>query len=62
VLQKPTFLVLKIYALVDQFLQVCDGPIVAFTPLHNINCNHGIIYVTAQVLWVASEFIMEFTL
>ncbi|MCO5593054.1 hypothetical protein L7F22_047059 [Adiantum nelumboides] len=28
--------------------QLCDGPIVAFTPLHNINCNHGLIYVTSQ--------------
>ncbi|XP_022891037.1 cleavage and polyadenylation specificity factor subunit 1 isoform X1 [Olea europaea var. sylvestris] len=28
--------------------QVCDGPIVAFTVLHNVNCNHGFIYVTLQ--------------
>ncbi|XP_060203452.1 cleavage and polyadenylation specificity factor subunit 1 isoform X2 [Lycium barbarum] len=28
--------------------QLCDGPIVAFTVLHNVNCNHGLIYVTAQ--------------
>ncbi|XP_057859514.1 cleavage and polyadenylation specificity factor subunit 1 isoform X2 [Cryptomeria japonica] len=28
--------------------QLCHGHIVAFTPLHNINCNHGLIYVTAQ--------------
>ncbi|KAK4363423.1 hypothetical protein RND71_018664 [Anisodus tanguticus] len=28
--------------------QLCDGPIVAFTILHNVNCNHGLIYVTAQ--------------
>ncbi|XP_006348057.1 cleavage and polyadenylation specificity factor subunit 1 [Solanum tuberosum] len=27
--------------------QLCDGPIVAFTVLHNVNCNHGLIYVTA---------------
>lgn len=30
--------------------QLCDGSIVAFTPLHNINCNHGLIYVTSQGL------------
>lgn len=30
--------------------QLCDGAIVAFTPLHNINCNHGLIYVTSQGL------------
>ncbi|XP_027110442.2 cleavage and polyadenylation specificity factor subunit 1-like [Coffea arabica] len=28
--------------------QLCDGPIVAFTVLHNVNCNHGFIYVTSQ--------------
>ncbi|XP_023520837.1 cleavage and polyadenylation specificity factor subunit 1 isoform X1 [Cucurbita pepo subsp. pepo] len=28
--------------------QLCDGPIVAFTVLHNVNCNHGLIYVTSQ--------------
>uniref|UniRef100_A0A1S3XQG5 Cleavage and polyadenylation specificity factor subunit 1 n=1 Tax=Nicotiana tabacum TaxID=4097 RepID=A0A1S3XQG5_TOBAC len=28
--------------------QLCDGPIVAVTVLHNVNCNHGLIYVTAQ--------------
>lgn len=28
--------------------QLCDGSIVAFTPLHNINCNHGLIYVTLE--------------
>ncbi|KAG8381459.1 hypothetical protein BUALT_Bualt06G0124100 [Buddleja alternifolia] len=28
--------------------QVCDGPIVAFTVLHNVNCNHGFIYITSQ--------------
>ncbi|KAG9140740.1 hypothetical protein Leryth_006923 [Lithospermum erythrorhizon] len=28
--------------------QTCDGPIAAFTVLHNVNCNHGFIYVTAQ--------------
>lgn len=28
--------------------QLCDGSIVAFTVLHNINCNHGLIYVTSQ--------------
>ncbi|XP_038999549.1 cleavage and polyadenylation specificity factor subunit 1-like isoform X2 [Hibiscus syriacus] len=28
--------------------QICDGSIVAFTVLHNINCNHGFIYVTSQ--------------
>lgn len=28
--------------------QLCDGSIVAFTVLHNVNCNHGLIYVTAQ--------------
>ncbi|KAL7003209.1 hypothetical protein U1Q18_004367, partial [Sarracenia purpurea var. burkii] len=27
---------------------LCDGPIVAFTVLHNVNCNHGLIYVTSQ--------------
>lgn len=31
------------------FLQLCDGSIVAFTVLHNVNCNHGFIYVTSQV-------------
>ncbi|URD80129.1 cleavage and polyadenylation specificity factor subunit [Musa troglodytarum] len=29
--------------------QLCDGSIVAFTVLHNVNCNHGLIYVTSQV-------------
>jgi hypothetical protein len=29
-------------------LQLCDGSIVAFTVLHNVNCNHGLIYVTSQ--------------
>ncbi|VVB08018.1 unnamed protein product [Arabis nemorensis] len=28
--------------------QLCDGPIAAFTVLHNVNCNHGFIYVTSQ--------------
>ncbi|KAG9445352.1 hypothetical protein H6P81_016692 [Aristolochia fimbriata] len=28
--------------------QSCDGPVVAFTVLHNVNCNHGLIYVTSQ--------------
>ncbi|PIA49934.1 hypothetical protein AQUCO_01300575v1 [Aquilegia coerulea] len=28
--------------------QLCDGSIVAFTVLHNVNCNHGLIYVTSQ--------------
>ncbi|EOY22976.1 Cleavage and polyadenylation specificity factor subunit 1 isoform 3 [Theobroma cacao] len=28
--------------------QLCDGSIVAFTVLHNVNCNHGFIYVTSQ--------------
>ncbi|KAH7854835.1 hypothetical protein Vadar_018207 [Vaccinium darrowii] len=28
--------------------QLCDGPIVAFAVLHNVNCNHGLIYVTSQ--------------
>ncbi|KAI8032762.1 Cleavage and polyadenylation specificity factor subunit 1 [Camellia lanceoleosa] len=28
--------------------QLCDGPIVAFTVLHNLNCNHGLIHVTSQ--------------
>ncbi|XVF50705.1 hypothetical protein PTKIN_Ptkin04bG0123800 [Pterospermum kingtungense] len=28
--------------------QLCDGFIVAFTVLHNVNCNHGFIYVTSQ--------------
>uniref|UniRef100_A0A5B6ZUE1 Cleavage and polyadenylation specificity factor 160 kDa subunit n=2 Tax=Davidia involucrata TaxID=16924 RepID=A0A5B6ZUE1_DAVIN len=28
--------------------QLCDGPIVAFTVLHNMNCSHGLIYVTSQ--------------
>ncbi|XP_041007427.1 cleavage and polyadenylation specificity factor subunit 1 isoform X1 [Juglans microcarpa x Juglans regia] len=28
--------------------QLCDGCIVAFTVLHNVNCNHGLIYVTSQ--------------
>ncbi|XWS48359.1 hypothetical protein CRYUN_Cryun13aG0069400 [Craigia yunnanensis] len=28
--------------------QLCDGFIVAFTVLHNVNCNHGFIYVTLQ--------------
>ncbi|KAJ0968727.1 hypothetical protein J5N97_021604 [Dioscorea zingiberensis] len=30
--------------------QRCDGSIVAFTNLHNVNCNHGLIYVTSQGL------------
>ncbi|XP_052191714.1 cleavage and polyadenylation specificity factor subunit 1 isoform X2 [Diospyros lotus] len=29
-------------------LQQCDGPIAAFAVLHNVNCNHGLIYVTSQ--------------
>ncbi|KAI3970200.1 hypothetical protein MKW92_050293 [Papaver armeniacum] len=28
--------------------QLCDGSVVAFTVLHNVNCNHGLIYVTSQ--------------
>lgn len=28
--------------------QVCDGSIVAFTVLHNVNCNHGFIYITSE--------------
>lgn len=28
--------------------QLCDGSVVAFTVLHNVNCNHGFIYVTSQ--------------
>ncbi|KAL7147541.1 hypothetical protein ABFS83_06G114300 [Erythranthe nasuta] len=28
--------------------QVCDGPIVAFTVLHNVNCNHGFICITSE--------------
>ncbi|KQJ81990.1 hypothetical protein BRADI_5g04673v3 [Brachypodium distachyon] len=28
--------------------QLCDGPIEAFTVLHNVNCSHGLIYVTSQ--------------
>ncbi|XP_020575290.1 cleavage and polyadenylation specificity factor subunit 1, partial [Phalaenopsis equestris] len=28
--------------------QLCDGSIAAFTVLHNVNCNHGFIYVTLQ--------------
>ncbi|XP_066346817.1 probable cleavage and polyadenylation specificity factor subunit 1 isoform X2 [Miscanthus floridulus] len=28
--------------------QLCDGPIVAFTVLHNVNCCRGLIYVTSQ--------------
>ncbi|CAM0907795.1 unnamed protein product [Alopecurus aequalis] len=27
--------------------QLCDGPIEAFTVLHNVNCCHGLIYVTS---------------
>jgi cleavage and polyadenylation specificity factor subunit 1 len=26
--------------------QFCDGAILAFTPLHNVNCTHGLIYAT----------------
>lgn len=28
--------------------QFCDGAILGFTPLHNVNCAHGFIYITAQ--------------
>lgn len=28
--------------------QLCDGPIAAFTVLHNVYCNHGFIYITSQ--------------
>lgn len=28
--------------------QLCDSSIAAFTVLHNVNCNHGFIYVTLQ--------------
>lgn len=31
------------------FGQLCDGSVVAVTVLHNVNCNHGLIYVTSQV-------------
>ncbi|XP_078447996.1 cleavage and polyadenylation specificity factor 160 isoform X2 [Wolffia australiana] len=30
--------------------QRCDGSVVAFSPLHIVNCNHGLIYVTSQGL------------
>ncbi|WRX18337.1 Cleavage/polyadenylation specificity factor [Theobroma cacao] len=30
------------------WFMLCDGSIVAFTVLHNVNCNHGFIYVTSQ--------------
>ncbi|KAJ7555735.1 hypothetical protein O6H91_05G052500 [Diphasiastrum complanatum] len=30
--------------------QYCDGSILAFTPLHNVNCTHGLIYVSNQGL------------
>uniref|UniRef100_A0A7N0U7D7 Cleavage and polyadenylation specificity factor subunit 1 n=1 Tax=Kalanchoe fedtschenkoi TaxID=63787 RepID=A0A7N0U7D7_KALFE len=30
--------------------QLCDGSITTFTVLHNVNCNHGLIYVTSQGL------------
>jgi cleavage and polyadenylation specificity factor subunit 1 len=30
--------------------QFCDGAILGFTPLHNVNCTHGFIYVTAEGL------------
>ncbi|KAG6554300.1 hypothetical protein Mapa_004216 [Marchantia paleacea] len=28
--------------------QYCDGAILAFTPLHNVNCSHGLIYATSE--------------
>ncbi|XP_047329252.1 cleavage and polyadenylation specificity factor subunit 1 isoform X2 [Impatiens glandulifera] len=28
--------------------QLCDGPVSAFTVLHNVNCNHGLIHVSVQ--------------
>ncbi|CAM6094104.1 unnamed protein product [Calypogeia fissa] len=28
--------------------QSCDGAILAFTSLHNVNCNHGLIYATSE--------------
>ncbi|VFQ77558.1 unnamed protein product [Cuscuta campestris] len=28
--------------------QLCDGPIAGFAVLHNVNCNHGFIYITTQ--------------
>lgn len=39
----------SLFLLFVAFLQLCDGSIVAFTVLHNVNCNHGLIYVTSQV-------------
>lgn len=45
------FLVLKSY-----ILQLCDGPIVAFTVLHNVNCCRGLIYVTSQVTCLDMHF------
>ncbi|KAE9464951.1 hypothetical protein C3L33_03130, partial [Rhododendron williamsianum] len=32
----------------NYYCDLCDGPIVAFAVLHNVNCNHGLIYVTSQ--------------
>lgn len=28
--------------------QFCDGAILGFTPLHNVNCAHGFIFITAE--------------
>lgn len=47
-----TFLLFKIdvcMTVLCLFPQLSDGSIVAFTVLHNVNCNHGLIYVTSQV-------------
>ncbi|XAR71785.1 hypothetical protein NMG60_11018197 [Bertholletia excelsa] len=35
--------------------QLCDGPIDAFAVLHNVNCNHGLIYVTSQGILKISQ-------
>ena len=39
-------------------LQLCDGPIEAFTVLHNVNCCHGLIYVTSLVKNYLNIFIV----
>ncbi|KAF2311761.1 hypothetical protein GH714_026561 [Hevea brasiliensis] len=46
-LEKPILLI-PMCGNQPQIHWLCDGSIVAFTVLHNVNCNHGLIYVTSQ--------------
>lgn len=56
--QQPVLLPLIVFV----YLQLCDGPIVGFTVLHNVSCNHGFIYITAQVRSSYFSFMFYVTL